>query len=98
MERLVYKDSNGYIQIKDCENKMCYEICDDYIANCDKCIMTKILKLVSDYQDTKLQPEQVEKLKEKNKTLAKENRKLKKEMLKMMNYSWYNQEDGNEQE
>lgn len=41
---------------------------------------------------------QVEKLKEKNKTLAKENRKLKKEMLKMLNHAWYNQEDEDEQE
>lgn len=41
---------------------------------------------------------QIEKLKDKNKTLAKENRKLKKEMLKMMTYAWYNQEDENEQE
>ena len=88
MERLVYREGNT-IQIKGYEDKMCYDFCDDFDSNCDKCIMIKVLELLADYQDTKLLPEQVEKLKEKNKTLAKENRKLKKEMLKMMNYSWY---------
>ena len=48
--------------------------------------------------DFKKAIEQVEQLKEKNKTLVKENRKLKKEMLRMMNYSWYNLEDEDEQE
>lgn len=48
--------------------------------------------------DFKKAVEQIEKLKEKNKALAKENRKLKKEMLRMMKYAWYNQEDEDEQE
>lgn len=53
---------------------------------------------LASYEDTKLQPKQVEKLKSKYKELQKENRKLKKEMLKMLNHAWYNQEDENEQE
>ena len=56
------------------------------------------LTKLSEYEDTKLQPEQVEKLKTKYKELQKENRKLKKEMLKMLKYAWYNQEDEDEQE
>lgn len=58
----------------------------------------EVLEKLASYEDTKLQPEQVEKLKTKYKELQKENRKLKKEMLKMLNHAWYNQEDGNEQE
>lgn len=53
-----------------------------------------ILEKLASYEDTKLQPEQVEKLKTKYKELQKEYRKLKKEMLKMMNYSWYGKDDG----
>lgn len=58
----------------------------------------EVLDKLSDYEDTKLQPKQVEKLKGKYKELQKENRKLKKEMLKMLMYAWYNKEDEDEQE
>ena len=97
MEKLVYREDN-VVQIKGYKDKMCYEFCDDFDSNCDQCIMQKVLELVADYQETNLKPEQVEKLKEKNKILSKENRKLKKEMLKMLNHAWYNQEDEDEQE
>mgnify|MGYP000936395942 CR=1 FL=1 len=56
------------------------------------------LTKLADYENTKLQPKQVEKLKTKYKELQKENRKLKNEMLKMLEYAWYNQEDEDEQE
>lgn len=58
----------------------------------------EVLEKLASYEDTKLQPKQVEKLKGKYKELQKENRKLKKEILKMLNHAWYNQEDDNEQE
>ena len=96
MERLVYKEGN-VIQIKGWEDKMCYDFCDDFNSNCDKCIMIEVLNLLNDYQDTKLQPKQLEKLKTKYKELQKENRKLKREMLKMLKYAWY-QEDEYEKE
>lgn len=57
----------------------------------------EVLEKLADYEDTKLQPKHVEKLKTKYKELQKENRKLKKEMLKMLKYAWY-QEDEDEQE
>lgn len=90
MERLV----SEYGQLCACDNNLCVEG-----VECTDCHYTveAFLKLAS-YEDTKLQPKQVEKLKSKYKELQKENRKLKKEMLKMMNYAWYNQEDENEQE
>lgn len=95
MERLVYKENNT-VQIKGYKDKMCYEFCDDFNSNCDQCIMQKVLELVADYQETNLKPEQIEKLKTKYKELQKENRKLKKEILEMLKYAWYNQESNNE--
>jgi len=92
MERLVYKD-NGYIQIKGYENKTCYELCESFDSNCNKCVMQKVIELVADYQNTNLTPEQIEKLKTRHNKLLNDRRKLKKEMLKMMNYSWYDKED-----
>ncbi len=95
MERL----TNGEGRFKgiiDYDNKFCNEICDEFSSSCDFCPIQKaILKLI-EYEDTKLQPKQVEKLKTKYKELQKENRKLKKEMLNMLKYAWYNQEDNNE--
>lgn len=58
----------------------------------------EVLEKLASYEDSKLQPKQVEKLKSKYKELQKENRKLKKETLKMLKYAWYNQEDKDEQE
>ena len=63
-----------------------------------ECYVGASVDRLGEYENTKLQPKQVEKLKGKYKELQKENRKLKKEMLKMLNYAWYNQEDDDEQE
>lgn len=91
MERLVSEDGQLYA----CGNNLCR----DENVECTDCRFTnKAFVKLGKYEDTKLQPEQVEKLKEKNKTLQKENRKLKKEMLNMLKYAWYNQEDEDEQE
>ena len=91
MERLVSEDGQLYA----CGNSLC----SDEGIECTNCHYTDeaFLKLAK-YQNTKLQPKQVEKLKSKYKELQKENRKLKKEMLKMLNHAWYNQEDEDEQE
>ena len=90
MERLVSEDGQLYA----CGNNIC-----DNGDDCADCRHVKEAFLeLANYQNTKLQPKQVEKLKEKNKTLAKENRKLKKEMLRMLNHAWYNLEDEDEQE
>ena len=51
-----------------------------------------VLEKLASYEDKNLQPEQVEKLQSKYKELQKEHRKLKKEMIKKMNYSWYGKE------
>lgn len=90
MERLVSEDGQLYA----CGNNLC-----DVGDECVDCrhVNEAFLKLV-EYEDTKLQPKQVAKLKGKYKELQKENRKLKKEMLKMLNHAWYNQEDEDEQE
>jgi hypothetical protein len=82
VERLVSEDGQLYA----CGNSLCI----GEGIECTNCHYTDtaFLKLAK-YEDAKLQPEQIHKLIEKNKLLAKENRKLKKEMLKMINYSWY---------
>lgn len=57
-----------------------------------ECYVGASVDRLGKYEDTKLLPEQVEKLKVKYKELQKENRKLKKEILKMLDYAWYNQD------
>lgn len=89
MERLVSEDGQLYA----CGNSLC----SDEGIECTNCHYANeaFIKL-GKYEDTKLQPKQAEKLKTKYKELQKENRKLKKEMLEMLEYAWYNQEDDNE--
>jgi len=70
--------------------------CKEQTGDYSKELLEEAIDKLSEYEDTKLQPEQVEKLKCKHKELQKENRKLKKEILKMLNYAWYNQEDEDE--
>jgi len=89
VEKLVSEEGQLYA----CGNSLCIE---EGIECTDCHYADEAFSKLAKYQNTKLQPEQVEKLKEKNKTLAKENRKLKKEMLKMMTYAWYKQEDEDE--
>jgi len=72
--------------------------CDENGNNKESAKTGKAIDKLSGYEDTKLQPKQVEKLKGKYKELQKENRKLKKEMLKMLNHAWYHLEDENDQE
>lgn len=93
MERLTEKCSAGY-QLIEMEDKYCDNYCklQDF-ATCRDCAISMSFDKLGSYEDTNLQPKQVEKLKTKYKELQKENSKLKKEMLKMLKYAWYNQED-----
>lgn len=78
---------------------LCQGLCKGNENYCSEdCELSKALDTLAEYEKTNKTPEQVEKLIEKNKILAKENRKLKKEMIRMMNYSWYHMEDEDEQE
>ena len=104
MERLTIKSEiSGLPILKALYNSnnedSCQYTCELHGENgCAGCPIQESMTKLSGYEDTKLQPKQVEKLKGKYKELQKENRKLKKEMLKMLKYAWYNQEDEDEQE
>ena len=58
-------------------------------------ILLNIANKIAEYENTKLQPKQVEKLKNKYKELQKENKKLKAEITEMLKYAWYKEGKSN---
>ena len=96
MERLTENFKNGQHGMIACGDNCKYGyICGD-IGSCKS--LDEVIEKLGQYEDLFDNPEKVKKLIEQKKALQKENRKLKKEMLNMMKYAWYNQEDEDEQE
>ena len=58
MERLTYNKgiSKGVVGF---DEDFCYEICDEFSSNYDLCPVQKVILKLINYEDTKLQPEQV---------------------------------------
>lgn len=96
MERLTVNFQNGQHVMIACGENCKYDYICGSVGDCKS--MDEVMEKLGKYEDLLDNPEKVEKLIEQKKALQKENRKLKKEMLKMLNHAWYNQEDEDEQE
>lgn len=67
MERLTYFIGGGECcQVKGADNWTCKEVCDNH-KDCDVCPIDIAERRLAAYEDTGLEPEEIEKLKEKRK-------------------------------
>jgi len=68
MERLTYFTSEKEsCQVKGADNWTCKEVCENYVR-CDACPIDIAMHRLADYEDTGLEPEEIEELKEKGTT------------------------------